>query len=102
MFGLSKPMTIPNADEALPGRDTPIDVVRPHAVHGRGIRAPFPDGMESVLLGMGVFGGWNGCFGSWMVFGRLRWGMGAVLRLTLVMRRSVRDARGYGIGGSCL
>ena len=57
MFGLTKPLTIPNADEALAGRDTPIDVVRPHAVHGRGIRAPFPDGMESVLLGMGCFWG---------------------------------------------
>lgn len=59
MFGslFSKPMTVPAADEALPGRDFPLLNPQPHAVHGRPIVGPFPDGMETVLVGMGCFWG---------------------------------------------
>jgi peptide-methionine (S)-S-oxide reductase len=59
MFGslFSKPMTVPSADEALPGRDFPLLNPQPHAVHGRPIVGPFPDGMETVLVGMGCFWG---------------------------------------------
>ena len=59
MFGslFSKPMTIPSVDEALPGRDFPLLNPQPHAVHGRPIVGPFPDGMETLLVGMGCFWG---------------------------------------------
>jgi len=50
-------MTVPSADEALPGRDFPLLNPQPHAVHGRPIVGPFPDGMETVLVGMGCFWG---------------------------------------------
>jgi len=59
MFGslFSKPMTIPSRDEALPGRDFPLLNPQPHAVHGRPIVGPFPNGMETLLVGMGCFWG---------------------------------------------
>ena len=48
---------IPSMAEALTGRDTPIVSLRPHAVHGRPLHAPFPDGYKSILIGMGCFWG---------------------------------------------
>lgn len=48
---------IPSPDEALPGRSTPISVVRPHAVTGNPLAPPYPDGLEVALLAMGCFWG---------------------------------------------
>jgi peptide-methionine (S)-S-oxide reductase len=55
MFG--KPMNIPSATEALPGRKEPMPVTATHAVSGARIVAPFPDGMKLLQLGMGCFWG---------------------------------------------
>ncbi len=46
-----------SADEALPGRDTPIRVDETHVVLGTRITPPFPDGMEQIVVGMGCFWG---------------------------------------------
>ncbi|MGB2166939.1 MAG: peptide-methionine (S)-S-oxide reductase MsrA [Candidatus Puniceispirillales bacterium] len=64
----AKPMNIPDAKDALPGRHTAIMTPQPHAVHGRPIVSPFPDGMETILVGMGCFWGAE----------RLFWTMGGV------------------------
>mgnify|MGYP001207409469 CR=1 FL=1 len=48
---------LPKADEALVGRDTAICALRPHAVHGRPIAAPFPSGYQTLITGMGCFWG---------------------------------------------
>lgn len=48
---------IPSTAEALTGRDVPIVSLRPHAVHGRSLQAPFPEGHKSILIGMGCFWG---------------------------------------------
>ena len=48
---------IPSSAEALPGRDTPIVNLRPHAVHGRSLQPPFPSDYKSILIGMGCFWG---------------------------------------------
>jgi peptide-methionine (S)-S-oxide reductase len=53
----TKPTTVPSADEALPGRDTPIAVPERHAVLGRPLLPPFPDGVEHLVVGMGCFWG---------------------------------------------
>ncbi|MDR7301931.1 peptide-methionine (S)-S-oxide reductase MsrA [Haloactinomyces albus] len=46
------------ADEALPGRSTPLAVPESHAVFGdRRIVPPFPEGMSTVVVGMGCFWG---------------------------------------------
>ena len=44
-------------DEALPGRSEPIPVPDRHFVNGRPLRPPFPDGLRSLVVGMGCFWG---------------------------------------------
>ena len=55
MFG--KSMQIPAAAEALPGRSTPMAVPEVHYVNGHRIVAPFPDGLELAMFGLGCFWG---------------------------------------------
>jgi peptide-methionine (S)-S-oxide reductase len=45
------------AGSALPGRDTPVEVSAIHFVNGNPLEGPWPDGMESVIFGMGCFWG---------------------------------------------
>jgi peptide-methionine (S)-S-oxide reductase len=52
-----KSLDLPTADNALPGRDTPITTPGPHAVTGRPIAPPFPEGLETAVVGMGCFWG---------------------------------------------
>jgi peptide-methionine (S)-S-oxide reductase len=54
MFG--KQGEIPAPDEALPGRETSIEVAAEHHVLGTPMAPPFP-GMELALFGMGCFWG---------------------------------------------
>lgn len=49
--------TIPTPDEALPGRPEPMSVNSTHYVNTNTIMAPFPDNMQTCLLGMGCFWG---------------------------------------------
>jgi peptide-methionine (S)-S-oxide reductase len=44
-------------DEALPGRDEPVEVSETHYVTGRRIVPPFPGGTRRALFGMGCFWG---------------------------------------------
>jgi peptide-methionine (S)-S-oxide reductase len=46
-----------SADDALPGRDTPIQVSDTHVVLGSRITPPFPDGTEQLVVAMGCFWG---------------------------------------------
>lgn len=52
-----KKLQIPTAAEALPGRSEPIATAERHFVNGRALAAPYPDGMERILFGMGCFWG---------------------------------------------
>ena len=54
---LMKKLEMPSKDDALPGREDPILNPQPHAVTGNPIVAPFPEGMQRILLGMGCFWG---------------------------------------------
>ena len=49
--------TIPAADAALPGRDTPLDVPETHFVNGHRIVPPFPAGLREAVFGLGCFWG---------------------------------------------
>jgi peptide-methionine (S)-S-oxide reductase len=57
MFFKSKPTTIPSAAEALPGRDAPMSVASAHFVNGASLKGPYPEGAETIYLGLGCFWG---------------------------------------------
>jgi peptide-methionine (S)-S-oxide reductase len=57
MFMFRKKTEMPSAEQALPGRDRPIQVSNRHFVNGNPIQPPFPDGMQLALFGMGCFWG---------------------------------------------
>jgi peptide-methionine (S)-S-oxide reductase len=48
---------LPDRENALPGRDTPIEITRPHLVLGTPLTPPFPEGYEKIVVGMGCFWG---------------------------------------------
>src|SRR5438552_3587927 len=48
---------IPTKDDALPGRQEKMPVAARHAVLGTPLEAPFPDGLEVAVFGMGCFWG---------------------------------------------
>jgi peptide-methionine (S)-S-oxide reductase len=50
-------MTLPSANEALKGRETPMPVPERHAVLGTPLQAPFPAGLEQAVFGLGCFWG---------------------------------------------
>ena len=56
LFGRNKTRMV-TAEEALPGRSTPMSVVERHAVTGHRIAPPFPDGLRTAVFGMGCFWG---------------------------------------------
>ena len=56
MFGFKKDQLVASED-ALPGRDQPVVEPRPHFVNGASITPPFPEGSESLVVGMGCFWG---------------------------------------------
>jgi len=63
LFG-RKPAGMVSPEDALPGRDAPIAEQEPHAVHGRPIVPPWPEGHALAVVGMGCFWGaerlyWN-------------------------------------------
>jgi peptide-methionine (S)-S-oxide reductase len=57
MFFMRKPMTLPSASEALPGRPTPVETATHHFVNGRPIQPPYPQGMKQAVFGLGCFWG---------------------------------------------
>jgi peptide-methionine (S)-S-oxide reductase len=48
---------LPAREDALPGRDTPIEIHEPHLVLGAPLTPPFPEGSEQAIVGMGCFWG---------------------------------------------
>ena len=52
-----KKQTMPTPAEALPGRSEKMPVPERHFVNGAPLHAPFPDGMEQALFGLGCFWG---------------------------------------------
>jgi peptide-methionine (S)-S-oxide reductase len=56
LFGRNKTHMV-TAEEALPGRSTPMPLTERHAVTGHRIVPPFPDGLRTAVFGMGCFWG---------------------------------------------
>jgi peptide-methionine (S)-S-oxide reductase len=55
VFGKSPRM--PGAADALPGRTTRMPVPPAHFVNGHRLEAPFPEGIEQAMFGLGCFWG---------------------------------------------
>jgi len=57
MFLFTKNVEQVTPEDALRGRDTPMQVPERHEVLGTPLQPPFPDGMEQLVVGMGCFWG---------------------------------------------
>jgi peptide-methionine (S)-S-oxide reductase len=57
LFGFGKKLGLPTEQEALPGRKESMPVPARHHVNGNPLKAPFPDGLETAMFGMGCFWG---------------------------------------------
>ena len=57
MFFKSKPTSVPTAEQALPGRSTPMSVAGEHFVNGQSLKGPYPAGAETIYFGLGCFWG---------------------------------------------
>jgi len=54
---MQKELTLPNQQEALPGRTERMPVPEQHFVNGNPLRPPFPDGLQQAVFGLGCFWG---------------------------------------------
>jgi len=53
----SKSAEIPSTEKALPGRQEKMQFDPEHFVHGRSMVAPYPEGTETIVFGLGCFWG---------------------------------------------
>lgn len=56
-FTSRKKSELPSLDESLPGRPEVMPVAGAHFVNGNSMTAPFPDGVETAVFGLGCFWG---------------------------------------------
>ena len=52
-----KSLDVPSAANALPGRATELPTARTHFVNGHPLKAPYPEGLETAVFGLGCFWG---------------------------------------------
>lgn len=57
LFGFGKKASMPQPEEALPGRDREMPVPEKHYVNNNRLKPPYPDGMEMAMFGLGCFWG---------------------------------------------
>jgi peptide-methionine (S)-S-oxide reductase len=64
MLFQSKPMSLPTAADALPGRHEAMPVPAQHFVNGAPLAGPIPAGAETIYFGLGCFWGAERLFWS--------------------------------------
>jgi len=57
MLYSQRKLIMPTPEQALPGRAEKIPVTHKHMVLGTSMEAPFPDGFEKIIFGLGCFWG---------------------------------------------
>ena len=57
MFFSRKPLEVPSAADALPGRPTALPTAKTHFVSGHALKGPYPEGLETAVFGLGCFWG---------------------------------------------
>ncbi len=66
--------TLISIEDALPGRDQPMQVEDHHFVNKSNLKAPLEPHQQQILLGMGCFwGGLSAYFGNWMGYLHFGW-----------------------------
>ncbi|MBF7729865.1 peptide-methionine (S)-S-oxide reductase MsrA [Pseudomonas sp. N040] len=59
---LAHKLQLPTAEQALPGRATPLPVPAAHLVNGHALQPPFPAGLQQAIFALGCFWGAERCF----------------------------------------
>lgn len=54
---LTEKLALPTAEQALPGRSTPLPVSARHFVNGNALQGPFPEGLQQAVFALGCFWG---------------------------------------------
>jgi peptide-methionine (S)-S-oxide reductase len=54
---LTRKVSMPDAETALPGRPEPLPTAEKHFVNGQPLKGPYPDGLETAVFGLGCFWG---------------------------------------------
>ncbi|PJI46525.1 MAG: peptide-methionine (S)-S-oxide reductase [Pseudomonas sp.] len=54
---LAHKLELPSSAQALPGRESPMPVPEAHYVNGRPLLAPYPAGLQQIVVGLGCFWG---------------------------------------------
>ncbi|WP_207882179.1 peptide-methionine (S)-S-oxide reductase MsrA [Pseudomonas sp. 30_B] len=54
---LAHKLELPSSAQALPGRESPMPVPETHYVNCRPLSAPFPAGLQQIVVGLGCFWG---------------------------------------------
>ncbi|MEI6443006.1 MAG: peptide-methionine (S)-S-oxide reductase MsrA [Nostocales cyanobacterium ELA583] len=67
IFGFGKKSDLPTSEQALQGREEVMRVPAQHYVNKNPIKAPFPEGLETAMFGLGCFWGAERKF--WQVSG---------------------------------
>ncbi|MFN7661090.1 MAG: peptide-methionine (S)-S-oxide reductase, partial [Dolichospermum sp.] len=57
IFGFGKKSAMPTPEQALAGRDEVMRVPALHYVNKNTLKAPFPQGLETAMFGLGCFWG---------------------------------------------
>ncbi|MFG1297730.1 peptide-methionine (S)-S-oxide reductase MsrA [Xanthobacter variabilis] len=57
MLFMRKPLNLPTAAEALPGRPAPLPTATTHFVSGHPLKGPYPEGLQSAVFALGCFWG---------------------------------------------
>lgn len=81
MFLHDKPLTLPGPDEALPGREQPMQLGSEHFVNGHSMTPPYPESFELAMFGFGCFWGAERKF--WLTEGVYVTAVGYAAGLTL-------------------
>ncbi len=64
MLFFRKRAEMPAPDQILPGRPMPLPTAERHFVNGHPLKGPYPDGIETVVFGLGCFWGRSASSGS--------------------------------------